>query len=219
MEFKDILAKRRSVRKFSPTAPSREVLLDIVRDALTAPSSRNMHTTRFLIVDDRETLDKIAEMRDYGSGFMTGAPAAIVVMGDTTKTDLWRENCAISATMLQLSIVEHGLASCWVHVGGRPRLQNEPDGATAEEHLRSFLDTIKNLFYSILLFAFWEDCNSSFFIAENQNLISRLQSKYFSCFFRNNKLSFFADFDYPGIFSVMYIHNYSPLFWMYDWHE
>ena len=89
MEFKEVLTKRRSVRKFSPTVPSREVLLDIVRDALTAPSSRNMHTTRFMIVDDRETLDKIAEMRDYGSSFMTGAPAAIVVMGDTTKTDLF----------------------------------------------------------------------------------------------------------------------------------
>ena len=83
MEFKEVLTKRRSVRKFSPTTPSREVLLDIVRDALTAPSSRNMHTTRFMIVDDRETLDKIASMRDYGSSFVTGAPAAIVVLGDT----------------------------------------------------------------------------------------------------------------------------------------
>ena len=140
MEFKEVLTKRRSVRKFSPTAPSREVLLDIVRDALTAPSSRNMHTTKFLIVDDRETINKLAELRDYGSGFLTDATAAIVVMGDTTKTDLWRENCAISATMLQLSIVDHGLASCWVHVGGRPRLQKEPEGEMAEEYMRSFLD-------------------------------------------------------------------------------
>ena len=140
MEFKEVLTKRRSVRKFSPTAPSREVLLDIVRDALTAPSSRNMHTTRFMIVDDRETLDKIAAMRDYGSSFMTGAPAAIVVLGDTTKTDLWRENCAISATMLQLSIVNHGLASCWVHVAGRPCLQAEPEGVKADEYLSSFLN-------------------------------------------------------------------------------
>lgn len=144
MEFKDVLKKRRSVRRFSPTTPSREVLLDIVRDALTAPSSRNMHTTRFLIVDDRETIDKLSEMRDYGSGFMTEATAAIVVMGDTTKTDLWRENCAISATMLQLSIVEHGLASCWVHVGGRPRLQNEPNGEMAEEYLRTIIDVPQN---------------------------------------------------------------------------
>ncbi|MBR0339511.1 MAG: nitroreductase family protein, partial [Alistipes sp.] len=109
MEFKKVLAKRRSTRKFLPTAPSREVLLDIVHDALTAPSSRNMHTTRFLIVDDRETLDKLASLRDYGASFLSEATAAIVVMGDTTKTDLWRENCAISATMLQLSIVDHGM--------------------------------------------------------------------------------------------------------------
>ena len=140
MELKKILAKRRSVRKFLPEVPSREVLLDIVRDALTAPSSRNMHTTRFMIVEDRETLDKMSVMRDYGSGFMTSAPAAIVVMGDTTKTDLWRENCAISATILQLSIVEHGLASCWVHVADRPRIHEQPDSERAETYLRSFLD-------------------------------------------------------------------------------
>jgi len=140
MEFKDLIHKRRSVRRFSPTTPSREVLLDIVRDTLTAPSSRNTHSTRFMIVDDRTTLDKMAEMRDYGSGFMTDATAAIVVMGDTTKTDLWRENCAISATMLQLAIVDHGLASCWVHVGGRPRLKEQPEGEQAEEYLRTFLD-------------------------------------------------------------------------------
>lgn len=144
MEFKEVIKKRRSVRKFLPEVPSREVLLDIVRDALTAPSSRNMHTTRFLIVDDRATIDKIAEMRDYGSSFMTSATAAIVVMGDTTKTDLWRENCAISATMLQLSIVAHGLASCWVHVGGRPRLKDVPEGEKADDYLKSFLTIPEN---------------------------------------------------------------------------
>ena len=140
MDFKEVLNKRRSVRKFLPEVPSHEVLLDIVNDANTAPSSRNMHTTRFMIVEDRETLDKMSVMRDYGSGFMTSAPAAIVVMGDTTKTDLWRENCAISATILQLSIVEHGLASCWVHVADRPRIHEQPDSERAETYLRSFLD-------------------------------------------------------------------------------
>ena len=144
MELKKILAKRRSTRKFLPETPSRDVLTDIVRDALTAPSSRNMHTTRFLIVDDKATLEKMASLRDYGSSFMADATAAIVVMGDTTKTDLWRENCAISATMLQLSIVEHDLASCWVHVDGRPRLQNEPEGEMAEDYLRSFLSIPEN---------------------------------------------------------------------------
>ena len=123
MELKKVLQSRRSVRRFSPTEVSREILLDIVNQALTAPSSRNMRTTRFIIVDDKPTLEHLSKMRDYGSEFMKDATAAIIVAADTTKTDLWRENCAISATMLQLSIVDHGLASCWVHVAGRPCVQ------------------------------------------------------------------------------------------------
>lgn len=140
MDFKKVIETRRSVRRFSPTAVSREVLLDIVNQALTAPSSRNMRTTRFIIVDDKPTLEKLSEMRDYGSSFMKDAPAAIIVAADTTKTDLWRENCAISATMLQLAAVDAGLASCWVHVLDRPRLKDEPDGAKAEEYVREFIN-------------------------------------------------------------------------------
>ena len=103
MEFKKVIESRRSVRKFSPVEVSSEVLMDIVNQALTAPSSRNMRTTRFIIVDDKPTLERLADMRDYGSAFMKDAPAAILVAADTTKTDLWRENCAISATFLQLA--------------------------------------------------------------------------------------------------------------------
>lgn len=140
MEFKKVIDTRRSVRRFSPTAVSREILLDIVNQALTAPSSRNQRTSRFIIVDDKPTLERLAAMRDYGSSFMVDAAAAIIVAADTTKTDLWRENCAISATMLQLAIVNAGLASCWVHVGGRPRLKDNPEGEQAEDYLRTFID-------------------------------------------------------------------------------
>lgn len=140
MEFKKVLESRRSVRRFSPVEVSREVLLDLVNQALTAPSSRNMRTTRFIIVDDKPTLERLAAMRDYGSEFMKDAPAAILVAADTTKTDLWRENCAISATMLQLAIVDAGLASCWVHVEGRPRLKDNPEGEQAIDYIRTFID-------------------------------------------------------------------------------
>ena len=56
MDLKNILKTRRSVRRFSPTEVSRDILLDIVNQTLTAPSSRNMRTSRFIIVDDKPTL-------------------------------------------------------------------------------------------------------------------------------------------------------------------
>ena len=140
MELKKVLVTRRSVRRFSPTAVNREILLDIVNQTLTAPSSRNMRTSRFIIVDDKATLEKLSKMRDYGSEFMKDAAAAIIIAADTTKTDLWRENCAISATIMQLAVVDAGLASCWVHIGGRPRLKDEPNGEQAEDYIRTFID-------------------------------------------------------------------------------
>lgn len=92
-----------------------------------------------MVVDDPALVARMADMRDYGSAFMKGAPLAIVVLGDTTKSDLWRENAAISATILQLACVDEGLASCWVHINGRPRRKDEPGGETAAGYLRSFL--------------------------------------------------------------------------------
>ena len=49
------------------------------------------------------------------------------------------ENAAITATILQLACVDAGLASCWVHVDGRPRRREEPAGEQALDYLRTLL--------------------------------------------------------------------------------
>lgn len=139
MEFKELLAGRRSVRKYSEREVPRDVVERLLRETLTAPSSRNSRSTRLLVVEDPATVARMAAMRDYGSGFLTGAPRAIVVLGDTAASDLWKVNAAISATVLQLACVDEGLASCWVHVEGRPRRKEEPDGEQAADYLRTFL--------------------------------------------------------------------------------
>ena len=100
MEFKELIAKRRSVRKFTDREVPREVVDRILAEALSAPSARNTRTTRFLVVDDPVLVARMAEMRDYGSAFLKGAPLAVLVLGDTSASDLWRENAAISATVL-----------------------------------------------------------------------------------------------------------------------
>lgn len=139
MEFREIISERRSIRKFDGSAVPREVVDRILRAALTAPSSRNSRSTRFLVVEDRGLIARMAAMRDYGSAFLANAPLAIVVLGDTSKSDLWRENAAIAATLLHLACVDEGLASCWVHVDGRPRRKDAPAGEQAADYLRTLL--------------------------------------------------------------------------------
>ncbi|MCH5330996.1 MAG: nitroreductase family protein [Alistipes sp.] len=139
MEFKDIIAKRRSTRKFLDRPVEPERTEHLLQTLFTAPSARNARSTRVMTVSDRELLGKLSQMRDYGSAFLKNAPLAFVIAGDPSASGLWRENAAIAATILQLACVDEGMASCWVHVDGRPHKQDEPDGMSAEEYMRTLL--------------------------------------------------------------------------------
>ena len=107
--------------------------------AQTAPSSRNSKSSAFMIIEDRDTLDALSQMRDYGASPLKSAQAAILVMGDESKTDLWVDNCAISATFIQLAVTAMDLASCWIHINGRLCLKDEPDGRKSDDYVRELL--------------------------------------------------------------------------------
>ena len=92
-----------------------------------------------MVIDDKDTLLALSEMRSRGSGLLKEAACAIVVLGDTSKTDLWIENAAISATYIQLCATNLGLGSCWVHVNGRPRDKQDPSKGWAEDYVRDLL--------------------------------------------------------------------------------
>ena len=145
MEFKEIIARRHSVRKFTDQPVEREIIDEMIAEAMTAPSSRNTRSTGFMIVEDKSLLEAIAEMRESGSAFVKDAAAAIVVLGDADKTDLWVENCSISATYLMLSAVEKGLGSCWVHVNGRLRDKKDESKGYAEQYVRDLLGIKDNM--------------------------------------------------------------------------
>lgn len=139
MDFFEVVAKRHSVRKFDSRPVEKELIDRIISAASTAPSSKNTKSSAFMVIDDRDTIAAISEMRDRGSSFVKDAPAVIVVLGDETKTDLWVDNCSISATFVQLAATALGLGSCWVHVNGRPRVSADPSSGSAEAYLGNLL--------------------------------------------------------------------------------
>ena len=139
MDFLEVIEKRHSVRKYSDRLVEKELLDAIVKVAQTAPSSRNSKSSAFMIIEDRDTLDALSQMRDYGASPLKSAQAAILVMGDESKTDLWVDNCAISATFIQLAVTAMELASCWIHINGRLCLKDEPDGRKSDDYVRELL--------------------------------------------------------------------------------
>lgn len=145
MKYTEVIAARHSVRRFTDEPVDRALIDEIIYEALTAPSSKNTRSTGFMVIDDPSVLEAVSEMRTHGSSFVAKAPAAIVVLGDASKTDLWVENCSISATYIMLSAVDRGLGSCWVHVNGRMRDKEDESKGSAEDYLRSLLGIVDNM--------------------------------------------------------------------------
>ena len=59
MELKDVLKKRRSIRKFEKTPVPREMIDDILHAAMSGPSACNKQTWEFYVVKNGPTLDSV----------------------------------------------------------------------------------------------------------------------------------------------------------------
>ena len=151
MEFSEVINKRHSVRRYTEQAVDRELLDLMVSIAETAPSSKNSRSSAFMIIEDKSVIEALSETRTSGSAFVKDAPAVIVVLGDADKSDMWVENCCISATFLQLAATAMDLGSCWVQVNGRPRDKKNPDAGSADAYVRELLGLRDNLHVECLV--------------------------------------------------------------------
>ncbi|MBO7466067.1 MAG: nitroreductase family protein [Bacteroidaceae bacterium] len=134
--FKELIQRRRSMRKFTPELLKDDDVALLMRAALMSPSSHRSCDWNFILVDDKAKLQVISECRQNGAAHAADAPLAIVVLGDPTVTDCWVENASIAALMIQLQAEDLGLGSCWIQIRGRMA----PDGTPSGEVLRELLD-------------------------------------------------------------------------------
>lgn len=71
MEFREILAKRYSCRAFSDKALDRESVVEIVKAGALAPSACNSQPWHFVVVDEAETIERVAKCTQKGGlGFI-----------------------------------------------------------------------------------------------------------------------------------------------------
>jgi len=115
----DLLMKRRSIRKYEKRAVEPEKVEQMMKAALLAPSSKNSQPWEFVVVTEPELLRQLSQSREMGAAFVKDAPLAIVILADPTKSNVWVEDAAIAATLIQLEAESLGLGSCWIQVRNR----------------------------------------------------------------------------------------------------
>lgn len=142
MEFKEVVKKRRSTRRYTGKPVDVEKLRAAMELALRAPSSKNTRSTRLMAVTNLDKVHALGRLRDWGSSLLEEAGAAIVVMGDEEASPMWQINATIMATVLQLALVEEGLASCWVHVGDYLTINDDPASQRSEDYVKEIVPEI-----------------------------------------------------------------------------
>ena len=134
--FTTLITGRRSTRKFKAEQLSPEQVESILKAALLAPTSKGASSWQFVVVEAKETLRQLAQCKKHGASFLDGCVLAVVVLGDTSQTDVWIEDASIAAIFMQLQAEDLGLGSCWCHV--RNRMTQE--GLESEQYVRELLD-------------------------------------------------------------------------------
>ena len=115
-DFNELIRKRRSIRQFTSEELSQDDVVTLLKAALMAPTSRNTKSWQFVVVDDKELLQKLSLCKENSASFIADAAVAIVVTADPMTSDVWIEDASIAAAYIQLQAEDLGLGSCWVQV-------------------------------------------------------------------------------------------------------
>jgi nitroreductase len=84
--------------------------------AMAAPSASNRKPWHFVLVDDRDVLDRLAGAHPYAK-MLYQAPLCIAVCGDATISDrYWVQDCSAATENLLLAATALGLGAVWLGV-------------------------------------------------------------------------------------------------------
>lgn len=114
----NLIFKRTSVRNYTDQKLSDEQIETLLHAGMCAPSAKNMQPWEFVVIKERETLDKIRDFHLYAS-MLKEAPVAIVVCGNKDKIavenhEFWSQDCAAATENILLEATELGLGGVWL---------------------------------------------------------------------------------------------------------
>lgn len=135
-DFQQLITNRRSTRKFTDEPLSAEQVEAIIKSALMSPSSKSSNPWQFLLVEDKEMLEKLSHCKKSGSKLIAGCALAVIVLADPLTSSVWIEDASIASIMMQLQAEDLGLGSCWIQIRERHTLAETP----SDEYIKDLFD-------------------------------------------------------------------------------
>jgi nitroreductase len=121
MDLNKAIQSRTSVRKFSSKKPDWRDIIECIDAARYAPMAGGNYTPKFILVDEPEKIQKIAEAAQQD--FISQAHYVVVVCSNPSATvnaygkqgEIYtRQQAGAAIQNFWLKIIESGLSTCWV---------------------------------------------------------------------------------------------------------
>lgn len=132
MELKEVLLRRRSIRKFTDQPVSDAHVEELLHAAMSGPSACNKRPWEFYVVTNAQKLDGLRAATHFAK---IQAKLAIVVCGNLTRAlpeklaPYWIQDCSAATENILLRAADLGLGAVWC--GVHPQPQGERNVARA----------------------------------------------------------------------------------------
>lgn len=116
MELKEVLLKRRSVRKFKDETVSDEMISELLHAAMSGPSACNKKPWEFYVVTNE---DRLKELKSASMFTKISAKLAIIVCGNLSNAlpkqmaEYWIQDCSAATENILLRVTDLGLGAVW----------------------------------------------------------------------------------------------------------
>jgi len=116
MELKEVLLKRRSVRKFTEELISDEMIEELLHAAMSGPSACNKKPWDFYVITNPQ---KLEELKVSSMFTKMSSPLAVVVCGDLSRAlplkmaEYWIQDCSAATENILLRATDLGLGAVW----------------------------------------------------------------------------------------------------------
>lgn len=109
---------RKSIRKYTGEKVSDEIVNELLRAGMQAPSAGNQQPWEFIVLRNKDIMAKIVQVHPY-SKMLLDTDVAIVVCGDESKEifkGFWVQDCSAATENMLIAAEEKGLGAVWLGV-------------------------------------------------------------------------------------------------------
>lgn len=112
----EAVLSRRSIRRYTSEPVSDDLVEELLRAAMSAPSAGNEQPWHFFVIRDRKTMERIQEFHPFAK-MLREAPVAILVCGDPSLEKyegFWVQDCSAATENILIAAHSMGLGAVWL---------------------------------------------------------------------------------------------------------